>query len=394
MQRMIKHITLLLLLTLLSLGCSQGDKGKGKGGKGKNKDEAAEVEPLPVEVSTVVLGDVEDQLEATATLSSMHQVVVLATTTGRVTQLFCDAGDPVEQGQRILELGNDDLALERDNAASQVKRARAELNRLQPLLDKGYIARSEIDRLQVEVDLAREAYERANTLFRDLHVDAPLSGVVAARHVQLGQEVSTGTALFDIVDPDKLKVILKLPERSLGQLRLGQKASLTSDSFPGASFAAKVSTISPTVDPLSGTLGVELQVLEHSHEASGSSQRLRPGMFVHASIATATREQVLLVPKRALIYDDLSPQLVVYKEGAASLRMVEVGIPKGEQVEIISGVELGEEVVVVGQTGLREGAPLRVVRRDGLALEQEEEPKGEAPSGEDGATEGKEDTKP
>jgi membrane fusion protein (multidrug efflux system) len=142
----------------------------------------------------------------------------------------------------------------------------------------------------------------------------------------------------------------------LTSLRIGQRAYLTLDPWPDRRFEADVLRISPVVDAATGTIKVTLEVR--------TKEKLRPGMFARVFLETATRANAIVVPKAALSLESIGDTVYVAAEGLASRREVALGFREGDFVEIVSGVAAGEAVVVVGQDGLSDGTPIRILDED------------------------------
>lgn len=355
-----------LVVLLLSLcgGCSRGE---GERGGSTSSAEAAEgaAESVPIEVVTVRTGAVSDTVLATATLTSQREVTVLSGANGQLVSLEVEEGERVEEKQLLGRVRNDELALAVDRARASVRRAEAEVARLRPLNEKGYIPRAEYDRAQTEAEIAREELKRAQVGAAETVLRAPIGGVVAVRHIDPGAQITATQPIVTLLDPDALEAVVQVPERVLGQLRLGQRAQIVSEALgKHRPFPGRIERIAPTVDPLTGTLKVEVVLEEISDGVS--EHKLRPGMFVEVRIVTDTRPDVPLVPKRAVLFEDTRPYVFVARDGFARLAWIETGAAGGEDlVEVRSGLTAGAEVVVLGQAALKDGTPLRILRRDG-----------------------------
>ena len=144
-------------------------------------------------------------------------------------------------------------------------------------------------------------------------------------------------------------------------LRPGQLAFVTTDFMPDSEFSAHILRISPVVDPGSGTFKVTLG-LTNGHT------NLKPGMFVNTKIVTSTHDDALLVPKRAVVYDDGMPHVFVVKDSTARKVRLQVGFGDSRNLEVESGVSRGDQIVVVGQNGLKDKARVRVILGEGLRI--------------------------
>ncbi len=339
--------------------------GEGWGASGESEgaaDAGVEIQAIPVEVEASRKGRVSQTILATATVAARREVLVLSETRGLAREVGVEEGDAVQKGALLARLVNADLELSVPMAGSTVSRLKREVENLKPLVEKGYVSRQSYEELKHQLTLAQDQLTRARTQVDALRIKAPLDGVVARRSVVIGQQVNPGQELFHLVDPSQLEVVINVPERSLGQIGEGEPAYAISEALGPQRFVGQIRLINPVVNPQTGTIKVTIAL----DRASGEGPRLRPGMFVSVHLITDVREDATLVPKRALVYKDDKP-FVFVAEGPdearkAAMRPVVVGFGEDSAVEIVEGLEAGEEVVVLGQSGLKDGAEIRVVR--------------------------------
>jgi RND family efflux transporter MFP subunit len=333
-----------MVMFLCAMGCDRG-KGEGESDAG-----AAVPRKVPVETVEVERASLRDTVVSTSTVDSRNAVDVVSEIPGTVVAVDVEQGDEVTRGTRLARVSREELDLGVDSAQSAVSRLEREVERLRPLYEKGILPRQQFEEAQYRLEEAKDEQRRARTAASDKRIVAPTDGVVAMRYVTVGQQVATGTPLFRVVQPDDLIVNVNLPEAALGEIFEGQSAYFVSDAMSDTKFRGLVERISPVVDPRTGTVQVTLDV-EESEEAS----RLRPGMFVKTHIITATREDVLTVPRRAVTRGDDGHWVFVVEDGLAERRVVELGVTERTRVEVTSGVSEGEPVVVLGQDGLKDG---------------------------------------
>jgi membrane fusion protein (multidrug efflux system) len=165
--------------------------------------------------------------------------------------------------------------------------------------------------------------------------------------------VSVNTPLYRLSDFEPLLAPVQVPERELSRLHLRQRAYLTVEPYPGERVDASMLRISPVVEAATGTIKVTLQVAPRD--------LLRPGMFARVYIETESRDDALVIPKSALSLEIIGDTVFVAADGIAARREVELGFEEGDFVEVSSGVEEGDAVVVVGQDGLSDGTPIRIL---------------------------------
>src|SRR5690606_26329935 len=182
-------------------------------------------------------------------------------------------------------------------------------------------------------------------------VRAPFSGVVGQRFVSTGDYVTTSTPLLTLQTTDPQRAVIEVPERHATILRPGQTVEFTVAAQPQRVFTAEVEFIDPVVQNTSRTIVVKAR-------APNREGLLKPGMFIEARLATATRANAVVVPEDAI--QPLRTANVVWAvvDGKASRRVVELGTRTAGFVEVRSGVEAGEQVVVGGLERMQEGAPV------------------------------------
>ena len=202
-------------------------------------------------------------------------------------------------------------------------------------------------------DNARLTFEQASQADAARTLRSPIAGTVSFRDLRFGEAVTAGRLAFRVVDLGALKVEVNLPEKDLARVATGQPARVRSEVLQDVEVHGTVQRISPVVDPASGTVKITVG-LDPRQEV------LRPGMFIAVDIVTATHDDAVLLPKRALVYEASEPFVFVVEGALAVRRSVELGFSERDRVEVVSGVAEGDRVVVVGQSILRDGAEVKV----------------------------------
>lgn len=350
------------LCGVLVLGC------QGAGGPPDAPDAGKEAEQtVPVEVARARVDPIEQTLLSTATVEARRQASLAAEVTGTVVEVLVEEGDVVAAGAPLAKLRNPELKIAASSAASQVTRLRQELAKLEPLVGKGFVPRQTVEELQAQLTQARDQQARVAHQLGQLEPKAPVSGLVARRNIHPGQQVTIGMEMFRVVDPGELQVVVHVPERSLGRIREGAAARVVSDALPGAVFDGHLRLIAPTVDPQTGTIRVTITVSERPRAATTDpAVKLRPGMFVNVHIVTDRHEAATWVPRRAIVYEENQPLLYTIErvEGRPTVARklpVELGYGDAERIEIVRGIGADQEVIVLGQSGLKDETPVEVV---------------------------------
>ncbi|MFA7331308.1 MAG: efflux RND transporter periplasmic adaptor subunit [Candidatus Delongbacteria bacterium] len=356
----LRHFSVLLLSSLALLtGACQVQTGRGE----SNPADSNKVQPVPVELETVVLGSMASRLHLNGVLTTEGEIKVYPLVAGHVGRLRVEEGDRVRRGDTLLVLEDAEILLSERRLRLEMEKAAQDLERVRQLAEARLVPEQDLSDAQYLADKAKLAWESARLTVQRSRVTAPVGGVVGRRLVQQGDFVQPGSQLFTLVDDRELISVLDVPERDLVRLRQGQSVDVTPSSGDGSVRQGWIKRISPVVDPASGTLRVTVGVKD-----SGSA--LRAGMYARFSILTDTRNDVVVVPKRALVYDRDLSYVWVAGDSSAVRRQVERGYEDEERLEVRQGLQAGEALVVVGQSALKPGSPIRVVRRDGRDLPQ------------------------
>ncbi|HEY9766811.1 MAG TPA: efflux RND transporter periplasmic adaptor subunit, partial [Chroococcales cyanobacterium] len=332
---MMKRLSLILAATILLAGCH----GKAK---------TADLSTQDVNVTTVAVqtGVVDETLTANGTVIPANEVKVMPKTAGRISWAVVE-GTRVSAGESIATLELPELAsqLGIQQAALEMARtnresAKTNLGRMRSLFGQGGISAQQLDGAQTQADVAARQVESARAAINSLKtqlnngaITAPFAGIVTSRYTDVGGMASPNAPLFNLAKLGRLQVKLPISEKDLGKIKLGLKASVSSSAYPGKTFSARLSEISPAIDPTSRLLNLKLDLQE-------GADRLKLGMFVTASLSCASHPGLML-PASAVLAD--GPDSIVYKADGLKAKKVQVaiGVRDGDRLEIVSGLKNG-----------------------------------------------------
>lgn len=351
MKGCVHGLTLVLLAGVIA--CSEdADEpaaGGGPGGRGGGKPEAA----LPVKTEPVVRGEVTSYVETHARLEAERWVEVVSRVQGLAARLQIEEGDRVREGQILLNLEKKELQLQLEQAKVAAHQARAMYDRSKALQERRMVSQQEYETARNQLENAEVALREVQLRLEYADIRAPFDGVVMQRGVEQGELVRTNQVLFAIADIEPLQVRIRVPEKRMSQVQVGQEARITVDPVPDRVFPATVRMISPGVDPATGTVKVTLAV--------PSGGVLRPGMFSTVRIITDSRADALVISKKALLLETDEDDVFAVREGKAERVRIELGYTDGDRVQVVSGLFEGDEVITVGHEGLKEKAAVRIV---------------------------------
>lgn len=325
-----------------------------KKGSGEAASENGKKSPVPVSVTSVATGAVSSYVTSTANLVPENEVKVLAETEGRVAELRVEEGDRIGRGQALASLVRDDAEITHRKAELKAANARLAHERANKMLADNLTSRETYDKTAMENDIAQQELAEAKWRLDKTTIRSPFGGRVTERYVKLGQHVRPGDALFTVSDFDPLIARIYLPEKDVLGLREGRDVRITLKASDSTRFRGKIRQISPVVDTATGTVKLTI-------EATAPPPEVRPGAFVTIDIVRETHPTALLVPRQAVIRELQDAYVFVARDGVAEKRAVSLGLEEAGVVEALSGVRHGDQVIVAGQGGLKEGTPIKVI---------------------------------
>ncbi len=339
----------------------QNPKAKNQPNPRRKNQKPRVAEGVPVKVSVVETGEISQHVLYSSAVEAEETIDIYARGSGLVRRVLIEEGERVREGQVLIELVDDELKLNEAEAKLAYQKLESQLKRKEELFNRQLLAKEEYEDLKINVEQSKIRWERARLSLDYAHVRAPVSGVISKRSVKLGDRIGASTKLYEMVNLSRLIAYVHVPGQGMHNLAVGQPALVTTDFLPGTKFEGKILRISPVVDPGSGTFKVTL-------ELKSKNRLLRPGMFINAHIVTATHPQAVLVPKRAVVYDDGMPHVFVVSDSTVNKVRFEMGFDDTEFVEVLAGVKKGDQIVVVGQNGLKDKAKVRIIEGEGLRI--------------------------
>ena len=264
-----------------------------------------------------------------------------------IDKIYVEVGDPVREGQLIVTLDPTQYTQQ----LVQLKTVEDDYNRLLPVYEAGGISAQQIEQAKAQLDVQREVV--AN-LKKNIEVRSPISGVVTARNYESG-DLFAQQPILHIMQIDPLKVIANISEQYFPNVKVGMPVKLAVDIFPDEEFTGTVSLIYPALDPTTRTFKVEVKV-------PNAKRTLRPGMYARTTFDMGSKQGVM-VPDVAIQKQVGSAERYLYVivgDSVAARRSVEVGRQIGGSVDILRGVEPGEQVAVTALSKLFDGAKVEV----------------------------------
>ena len=337
----------LALAVAFAAGCSNG-KAKEKDGDG------AEATTVPVEVQPLRRAAMVAVYSGTAPIEAHEEAEVVAKVGGEVRQIFVEEGDTVKAGQVLAHLDGDRLRLDLAEIEARLRKLERDYNRQMELSQKGLVAKGTAENAKFDLDALKAAYDSARLELSYTEIRAPISGVVSARHIKVGNTIKPNDPTFRVTDLDPLVAYVHVPEKEFRKLAPGQTADVVVDALGGERFVGTISRISPTVDPQTGTFRARVEVPD-------GTRHLKPGMFARVNIVYEKRENALQLPRNSILDADGEQSVFVIVNKKAEQRHIVTGLSNNGWIEVLDGLKGDERVVVVGQGGLKTGTAVKVV---------------------------------
>ena len=350
---------------------------------GNKAEEATETAAIAVKTMEVTNSDIQGVLGFFGNIEGSQAVKVYSTIPNRVTNLYVDIGDEVRKGQVLATVSADKISegvtqaeAMLDAATVQYDIAESEFQRIQKLFDENVVSQSHYDGIKAQRDAAKSSVKQAeaglsaaNSQYQDTRITTPISGVVSIKNYELGDMAAPQYPFFEVVEMSPVKVSINVIERYMGKIKPGQTAMLTVNSYPDEVFYGKVDIVSPTLDEFTRTASTELVF-------DNPDLKLKPGMFANVEIITEEKQDVPVIPyyaiieKTAIDYSSgtistsnvlVEKSVFTTKDGIAFKRLIDTGIEHKNQVEVLSGIEAGETLVIQGQHILLDSSLVKIV---------------------------------
>jgi HlyD family secretion protein len=382
--------------------------------------EETEKPPAPVQVTAVTQATIRRVVEGDGALFPVSQDSIVPKISAPVQKFYVNRGDHVKEGQLLAVLENRDLeyaAAESKGALEQAESsfrttsvstvpeslvkaqtdlqttrdvqesAKRLLDSRQQLFKQGALAGRLVDEAQIAFQQAQSQYRAAQEHLKALQlvrqdeiegaaaqvrsakahlgsqeaqvaysrIVSPISGVVADRPLNVGEMANAGSPLITVVNTSRVVARVNVPQSEASAVKLGQTATVTQPDTK-EEIEGKVTVVSPEADP--NTTSVQIWI-----EIANPGERLKPGSAVHAAIATELYKAATVVPAAAILPGEEGGTAVftVSSDNVAHMRAVRLGVREGKQVQVLNGVNPGEEVVVVGGMGLDDNAKVKIV---------------------------------
>ena len=358
-----------LLLSLLGLlACSKQPAGNGD----EENSDSSSAAVAEVTLTKVARADISSTLSVSGTIAGLpnQDVKVSSLVPGRIAEMLVAEGDPVKEGAVLARIDDGSFRDQLQQAQASVDQAKATFenaraNRVRSgnLFERGIAARKDMEDATTQERVAEAALKQSESAvalarlqLSRTEVKSPLSGTVVKRLVSTGEQVDgTGAQpIFEVANTAEVELYGNVPAVYLQRIRAGQALRVLTEAFPGKDFAGRVAATSPAVDPSTNVGLVRIRI-------GNQAGLLRLGMFLTAQVPLETHAHALVAPPQAIYRDsDGQPRIFRVQGDKAEAVPVNLGIETKDRVELLSGAQEGDAIILTGAYGLGANAKIKV----------------------------------
>jgi RND family efflux transporter MFP subunit len=324
---------------------------------------------VPVSVTPVQRQNLNSYLVLNGIVEPERKVEIYSHLSAYVKKIVKEEGDYVKENDVLAQLDNTEIIISYNQAKIQLDQAKLNLEeaennyiRSQELVKRSLVSEQDFQATEAQFKQSQLEYQNRMENFNNLKLQldwtkirALSEGYITERLIEVGDRVNSNTQVYTIEDFTPLLIRVFVPTSDAINLALGMSAEVTTDVLKGLGFEGKVKLINPRIDVETGTVKVTVEVFDNS-------LRLQPGMFVKVQIAIGMKENVLVIPRKAILYKQNKSYVFVLNRRQVSQREVLLGLLEEDHVEVTEGLNEGEVIVLVGVEGLKDGQRVDVIQ--------------------------------
>ncbi len=319
-------------------------------GEHQKKVTARDLAPVRVQVMTVTRQKLPSQIELVGTVVPVNRAAIAAKVTGTIEKMPVVLGSRVQKGDLLVQISAEEISAKVIQAQAQLAQAKRNLDRERKLLKKNAATSENVKSLRDMYRIAKADYDGARAMLGYTTITAPFAGQVTRKLANVGDLATPGTPLLEMENSKKMQVVTAVPEGLIMQIKAGDHLAV---SIPAVKLVlvGTVAEIAPAVDPLSRTSAVKINIAETAH--------LHSGQFARVALPGKTVDTIFVPPSAIITFGQMN-KIFVVRDGKASLRLVRTGIHQDGKIEILSGLNPGDRVIVDNNRLLVDGQPLTI----------------------------------
>jgi len=318
--------------------------------------EPNEAPPVNVKVVQVVSEkDFPDSFTLPAVIEPNQVVTISAEVAARVERIGPEEGDPVQAGDLLIELNDELIRPQLDGAQAQVQRDQIQFERMESLVKENATSRQDLDNAITNLAASKAQLAEVKARLERTRIYAPATGVLNARMVEEGEYVQEGTPVAELVDMSVAKVVVDVPERDIAFFAEGQEAEVLLQSKGiECRTRGKITYINKLADPQTRSTPMEITL-------DNSKGTLRSGQIVRVRLTRRILDDAILIPLLAVLPQEEGYSVYVIKDSQAQRRDIQIGIIKGERVQVTRGLQAGDTLIIDGHRLVAPGQNVNIV---------------------------------
>ena len=320
---------------------------------------------VPVTVTDIKTDRIEQYINTTGSVYAMQEITLSSEMTGDYTLLKNPKtgrpyalGDVVKAGQKIIRFEDEEyengIRIEAEEMNLDI--TKREFEKQESLYDKGGVTLRELKNSEIDFINAGYTLENAKIQLAKMDVKAPFNGIIVdLPYYTQGTKVATGSEMVTIMNYSQLYMEVNLPEKDIIQIQIGNQAKITNYTLPNDTLIGHITQLSPAIDPSTRTFK-GLIIIDNP------DLLLRPGMFVRSDIVVARKDSTIVIPKDIILSKQRGKTVFVVERGAASERVISIGLESATEVEVLKGLKKDERLIISGFETLRNRSKVKVIR--------------------------------
>ncbi len=310
---------------------------------------------IPVSTTVVKKMPLVNTISLVGVVNASNDVNVISEAQGLVVDVKIKVGDYVKEGTVLFQI--DDVIMQSNLASADINyvKAKRDFERSENLFQENSISASQLDLARLSMKAAESQLTLAKKQLDDTKIKAPISGTINKRFVDMGTMVNPGTPVANIVDISTLKVLINVSEKDAFQIKIGQQAEITTDVYPGVVFYGRVDNIASKSDE-AHTYPVEVKL------PNDSKHPLKAGMFARIDFTGQTTQESLAIPRESLVGSIKDASVYTVRNMTANLKNIVIGKTSGNFLEVLSGLNENDVIVVNGQNNLSDNSKVVIIK--------------------------------
>lgn len=349
-----KKIVVIVCLLLVVLGAIRLVSNYKKISQKKNAAAISSV--VSVDIFDVKKMDMDKALSLVGTLNAYQQLDLASESQGRITSLNCEVGQSKGKGSVIATIDDKVKLLSVESAKITLNKATKDLARIETLFKGNTSSQQELDNARTAYESAVVQLQQAEKQLAYTRVTSSINGTIVKKLVEVGSYVNIGSPIASIVDVSRFRVKLNISEVQINEFKLGMIPEITTTVYPGAVFHGKVTFISPQSDE-AHNYPVEIEM------PNNSKTPLKAGMFVNVKMKSSLPANSIYIPREALVGSIQDSKVYVVRNNRAKLQKIVVGKQSEGYLQIVSGIQEGDQIVINGLVNLSDDKPVKIMNK-------------------------------